>query len=656
MKEKLKKKIELLAPAGCLESLVVAVDSGCDAVYLGIDSFNARSRAKNFKIEHLPKIMEYCHKRDVKVYITLNTLVKNSELGDLVKALYKIVQCHPDAIIFQDWGVFYLLKSLGYKHLHASTQAGFHNSRGVEFAKKIGVERTILARELTLPEIRYASNKGEVEVFVHGALCYSLSGSCLFSSYLGGMSANRGKCKQPCRRVFNLTKRKKEHLFSLKDFELIDYIPQLIEAEVSSIKIEGRMKRPEYVKKVVTAYRMAIDHPDKIAQAKEILSNDFGRTKTAYFAGGDVSHSISEQPFAGIYLGKGDCSISELTITANNPFEIGDKIKVYLGEEDSDTYTITKIQNSSNQHVEYINTPEKVRITFNGTLKKQQGINVYKVSSGDTPLTISPFKNSSINSIPNHLLKSLLKSPTKKNSAPFFYIRVKDINQIKDIPRTMIKQKYIIPIEIFSEEELRAVKNRNSYYWELPTFISELDLRVYKKHISILSKLGAKNFSISHISQIDLIPNNCTILANENIYSLNDLAIKQLKEFGINEYILPLENEIPNLNHYKRNDGILPIFFTPPLFTSRMPVTPRKIKDRLNEYEIVRKGKLTITYPLKPVSIFSFLKKVTDYNNYFIDISVFDLNKEYINKIFKQIKDGKNIEDSSKFNYKKGLW
>ena len=142
---------------------------------------------------------------------------------------------------------------------HLSTQAGIHNSLGTTFATKVGVERSILARELTLSEIKACSQQGETEIFVHGALCYSLSGYCLFSSYLGGMSANRGKCKQPCRRAFNLTKRKKEHLFSLKDMELINYLPQLADAGVKSLKIEGRMKRPEYVEQVIRAYRLALE-------------------------------------------------------------------------------------------------------------------------------------------------------------------------------------------------------------------------------------------------------------------------------------------------------------------------------------------------------------------------------------------------------------
>ena len=246
-------EIELLAPAGSEESLIAAVNAGCNAVYLGLEGFNARSRAKNFKVEELPDILTYCHKRGVKVFITLNTLIKNNEITNLVRMLYQIVACRPDGIIIQDFALLYLLQKLDFRHIHFSTQAGIHNSIGVIFASENGIERSILARELTLEEITKASQVGETEIFIHGALCYSLSGSCLFSSYLGGMSANRGKCKQPCRRAFNLTKRKKEHLFSLKDLELIDYLPQLKNAGVKSLKIEGRMKRAEYVNQEVKA-------------------------------------------------------------------------------------------------------------------------------------------------------------------------------------------------------------------------------------------------------------------------------------------------------------------------------------------------------------------------------------------------------------------
>ena len=638
--------IELLAPAGSPESLYIAVDSGCNAVYFGLESFNARSRAKNFKIEELSDIIDYCHKRNVKCYLTLNTLIKNSEIKDLVKLLYKIVICQPDAIIIQDITLFYFLQKLNFKHLHLSTQAGIHNSLGTEFAAKNGIERSILARELTLSEIKACSQKGETEVFVHGALCYSLSGSCLFSSYLGGMSANRGKCKQPCRRAFNITKRKKEHLFSLKDMELINYLPQLADAGVKSLKIEGRMKRPEYVEQVVKAYRLALDSPGKINEAVQILDEDYGRNKTSYFVGGNVSAAITNQPFAGILIGTGNISADKIMCHAECDVTNGDKIKLYAGEDDSVTYTITEILSAT----DVIISPQP---SFSGS------VSIYKVSSGENKSYPLSFKKRNLPDIPNNELNTLVSTHTKASNSQSsqLYIRLNSYQEIKNIPKTKLKHHYLISLlEFKSSDADEYARHRDMIIWELPLFIPEADIKLIRSKVEVLYSNGFRSFAISHISQLLLIPKQCSVISNENIYALNDVAITQLKSWGLSEFILPLENDIPNLHHYKNRDGIIPIFFTPALFSSRMPVKERTIKDNKNSYLIKRKGKLTLTYPTEPVCIFSFLDKIKEFNSFLIDLSTPNVSPDMINEIFQHFLTKKNLPNSSKFNYKKGLW
>ena len=636
-------KIELLAPAGSEKSLLAAINAGCDAVYLGLDGFNARSRAKNFKVEELPDILNYCHKRRVKVFITFNTLVKNNELTNLIKLIYQVVSCQPDGIIIQDLALFYLLQKLNYKHIHFSTQAGIHNSLGVRFASLKGVERSILARELTLTEISQASQAGETEIFIHGALCYSLSGACLFSSYLGGMSANRGKCKQPCRRAFNLTKRKKDHLFSLKDLELIDFLPQLQAAGVKSLKIEGRMKRPEYVSQVVKAYRTALDNPGQINQAKQLLEQDFGRSKTSYFVGGNVSKSLTNQPFAGIFLGQAKVRGDRLIFQELADCQVGDKIKLYFGEEDSDTFVITAVK-------------AKGEITISASLPNSEKVFVYKVSGQDEKTNNYSFK---IHNLPN-ISKTKLKELTainyphnKQNSKQILYIRLAHLEDIKSVPKTKQQQIFMIPLE---ESNNNQIPLKNNIYWELPQFIPEADLHKTQRLINNLYQQGFRNFGISHISQLLLLSKKINILSNEYVYALNNLAIQQLKSWGVTSYILPVENDIPNLNHYNFKDGIVPIFFTPALFSSRMPVKQGMIKDKKNRYKIYRKGKLTVTYPTNPVSIFSFINKLKEYNNLFIDLSTPNISSEDYKTIFAYFSKKVNPPESSKFNYKKGLW
>ena len=301
------KKPELLLPAGNIDMAMCAFEGGADAVYAGMQQFNARQRAKNFSKNEMASLIEYAHQNNKKVYFTLNTLLKNKETYELVDLLEELNIMRPDAIIIQDWGVYYLIsKYFKQNKIHASTQMGVHNSIGNEDAKNRGFERVVLARELTFHELEEVAKKKttQLELFIHGSLCYSMSGHCLFSSYLGGMSANRGLCKQPCRRLFAVSK-EQHYLFSLKDLQLIDYIPEIIDLGIESLKIEGRMKSADYVYNTARAYRMAIDDNNRIEEAKNILNRDLARDKTAYFMGSDI-HDIFSSPTVGGYLGKVD--------------------------------------------------------------------------------------------------------------------------------------------------------------------------------------------------------------------------------------------------------------------------------------------------------------------------------------------------------------
>ncbi|MCK4979274.1 MAG: U32 family peptidase, partial [Candidatus Delongbacteria bacterium] len=255
------KKPELLLPVGNTEAFYAAVEGGADAIYLGLRYFNARNRAKNFTLNQLQSILAESKRTGTKVYLTLNTLIKNSELPELLDVLYQVSQTSLSSIIIQDWGVYYLVRKFFPDiTLHASTQMAFHNSIGTEFAMRKNFERVIMARELTLEELKVISQKSKIklEIFTHGALCYSFSGLCLFSSFLGGMSANRGQCRQPCRRAFK-SEEKENYFFSLKDNQQIEIVPELMKMGISSLKVEGRMKSAEYVNRVAKAYRMVID-------------------------------------------------------------------------------------------------------------------------------------------------------------------------------------------------------------------------------------------------------------------------------------------------------------------------------------------------------------------------------------------------------------
>ncbi len=277
--------LEILAPCGSEESLTAALNSGADAVYLGLDSFSARKNAANFTAERLKDAVDLCHRSGVKVYVTMNTLVRDDELFELEKAVEAAISSGADALIVQDYAVAELARKISPTVvLHASTQMTVTSVAGAEYARKQGFSRVVLARELSLKQIEEINKRVDIEteVFVHGALCVCVSGQCYMSAMLGGRSGNRGLCAQPCR--LNFTHEKRENILSLKDLSVIERLSELEKIGVTSAKIEGRMKRPEYVAAVVNECRRSLsgEKPDM-----ELLRSVFSRSgfTDAYFTG-----------------------------------------------------------------------------------------------------------------------------------------------------------------------------------------------------------------------------------------------------------------------------------------------------------------------------------------------------------------------------------
>ena len=257
---------ELLSPAGNWESLRAAVNNGCDAVYMGGKSFNARSFAENFSDEDIESAIDYCHARGVKVYITVNTLYKDDEFSEVFKFIKSTYRAGADAFIVQDIGVASLMREkFGSVKLAASTQMTASTIFDVKYLQDMGFKRVVLSRELSLDEIRNITENCdvEIEIFAHGALCVSYSGQCLMSSMLGGRSGNRGKCAGPCRLLYDLYKGndflENGYLLSPKDLMTLDFLPEITDLGISSLKIEGRMKSPEYVALVTKLYRQGLD-------------------------------------------------------------------------------------------------------------------------------------------------------------------------------------------------------------------------------------------------------------------------------------------------------------------------------------------------------------------------------------------------------------
>lgn len=348
----IKRKIEILSPAGSEESVYAAVNSGCHAVYIGGKDFNARSGANNFENEDISRTIEYCHLRGVKVYITANTIYRDSELKELLAFLSDVYAYGADAFIMQDIGAAMTVKKLLPDiPIHASTQMTAHSLSDVLFLQKAGFSRIVLSRELSLDEIKNikSNSEAELECFVHGALCVSYSGQCLMSSFIGARSGNSGKCAQPCRLKYELVKGDSVYqagnLLSPRDIMTIDIMERIIAAGVTSLKIEGRMKTPEYVALTTKAYREKLDkliagnnRTDEIGNKKLIQIFNRGGFSQGYFeshSGKDMM-SIKSPKNTGLYLGKVEDYFSETgkcIISTEEPLTPGDGIEIWTKKE-----------------------------------------------------------------------------------------------------------------------------------------------------------------------------------------------------------------------------------------------------------------------------------------------------------------------------------
>ena len=318
--------LELLSPAGSPEAVIAAVQNGADAVYMGLGNFNARRGAKNFTDEEFERAVRYCRIRGCKVYVTLNTLVNDREVEAALQTARLVSEVGADGIIIQDLGLISAIRQyLPDIPLHASTQMSIHNLAGVEAAAELGLTRAVLARELNLDQIRYISQNApiETEIFVHGALCFCHSGQCYMSALIGQRSGNRGMCAQPCRLQYSLGGRMDDHPLSLKDNCLIDRLEEIEDAGVSCIKIEGRMKRPEYTAIVTRIYANALkEHRQPTPEEMQDLERAFSRQgfTQGYFNG-------DQEDMFGV-RGESDPDVGQLFAQARKGYSDGERRRV----------------------------------------------------------------------------------------------------------------------------------------------------------------------------------------------------------------------------------------------------------------------------------------------------------------------------------------
>ena len=532
--------IDLLSPVGDFDCLKAAVQNGANSVYFGANLFSARAFASNFDLDELKNAIQYARIRGVKTNLTLNTLIKNDEFEDAFYLAKKAYEFGIDAIIVQDLGLAkMLIKSFPDLAIHASTQMSVHNLQGVLELQELGFKRVVLSRELSIGEIEYICRNSNVEIecFIHGALCISYSGQCLFSSMIGGRSGNRGKCAQPCRLPYKLLENNSVidsgYLLSTRDICGLDFIPDIINAGVTCLKIEGRMKKPEYVATVTRIYRKYIDlaessEPYVVDDAdRKILMQAFNRGS---FSCGHLSNEPNKKLVfkdksdnMGLFLGKVEKYNSNkgyITVKLNEPIEVGDTVAL---ERESGTYNVSEVM-VSNKNIKGTKVGQTVTIArMKGNIKL--GDKIFKMSS------------KSQNSIANDSLRfenrkvALNCKVTVKENQPL-EINITSANDLDIYKNLNITSTLdVLPVEaknrpISKDDIIAQINKTNSTPFNFANINVNLDDNLFLPKVSSLNELrrtaleNVENFAISNIQRIsDGINYNA---CNENSKNANN--------------------------------------------------------------------------------------------------------------------------------------
>ena len=688
---------ELLAPAGNVEALDAAIGEGADAVYMGLKAFNARLRSSNFAWNQFEAAVESVHRLGKKIFVTVNTVSEERELERLYRFLAYLNSVGPDGIIVQDFGVIRMVQEFFPNlRVHASTQMNIASARGVNLLSREGVKRVVLSRELGLEEIKKikANTSAELEVFVHGALCVSESGLCLFSSYLGGKSANRGMCTQACRRFYNAEVSggvAQGYYFSPCDLQLIEKIPDLVMAGVDSFKIEGRMKSAEYVGSVTAAYRYVLDHwqEDKkaaIATGKRMLSMDFARTKTRYWY--DFSSANDEKVAdtvlnpnqaggTGIYLGKldkikntADAGISMATLVGGtyDPDE-GDSIRLHKKDDTGRSSHKVKFVDEFDGR-RWIDIPSD--FTAGDSVYLLQTKSMSKRYKHVLPDNLKPYRRQ-----PGaQELPILDLTPVAKNELSYFpagvYVQV---STVSDMYTVQSESPVRVILELNSETKYDLLEKKVVLPFPKKQVIISLDPFCpgaieddLDATVGLLVEQGFKTWVVNNPAHIVMLKSKgANIIAGPYLYTFNRWAVSWLENQNIGAFVMPYENSRRNLESTfevsVRSRVLVPVFAYPALFRMRFQLPKSYDFTFFNDKEgMTFKALSTVdgsyVMPDNPFSIVDkihFLKSA-GFSRYLIDLSKTHVQKKTYKQIVSAMINGQVLSETSRFNWKDGFY
>lgn len=605
------KDFELLAPAGNLEIFKGVIESGADAVYVGGSMFGARAYANNFTEEELLEAIDFAHLRGVKVYLTVNTLIKNSEFSKLYDYLLVYYKRGLDAVIVQDIGVVKAIHEyFPSMEIHTSTQMTVTGADGVRFLSQFGVTRVVMAREVSLAEMKRIHEEigMELEAFVHGALCYSYSGQCLFSSILGGRSGNRGRCAQPCRLPYTVEGKKDEYILSLKDMCGIKALDKLHDAGVYSLKIEGRMKQLEYACGVVKYYRSYIDSKKPVSDADydriKALGNRCGFTDRYYF-----DHNGSDMV---TYVKPNFVSNAAEPSPEKRKLSIEGELVLREGEPGSLTV--------KRGDVTYKASIEPVSAALKAPLDKKAAIDRIN-KTGDTDFEFSHIKaqigenvfvpNGALNKLRRDAISGLCDKLLKKyyrNDA-----RYADMSRLTALPEHVVKSDAahdeaindytticscmtraqldtLIGYECFDvfyldfdmydrktliqqfADDVKSLTKRNKkVYLMLPTILRADSSDYFVSIAKELDKVSFEGFVVKNYEELYLIENLFTgkkVILDHNMYTFNDVSKSAFFEHGVSGDTVPLELNSREIMHRNNIGSQMIVYGYYPLMTT----------------------------------------------------------------------------------------
>lgn len=648
---------ELLAPVGQIESFFAAVENGADAVYLGLKQLSARASATNFSLEDLSMLLPFARKRGASVYVALNSLVTAPEFPGILDLLQSLSDLRVDALIVQDPGIFFLVRRhFPNLKLHASTLMAIHNDAGVNHLARMGAERVVLARELTLQEIEQIADrtKVELEIFVHGALCFSFSGLCLASSFRGGHSGLQGRCVQPCRLRFRQG-RKEGFYLSCNDFCALPLLPELKKLRLAALKIEGRKKSADYIAQVVKAYRLVLDAPpersrDAVAQAQEWLMQSPARRLTPAFLGerpGEDVLTPGRSGFSGLWIGSVEESQpNKITVALRQDIRPGDRLRPESSEDKEESaFTVSELLSANGKPIAAGHAGMRILLAAKGSFRP--GDRLFKV--GEKGRSASSLWQEVRRSVPKPV--SFAKTFPDKESifenwptAPANPRRATESMLIKiaaaqDLARALQSPADNVMLTATRSNLERLVKQRLSsdqqrrFIWSLPPLLAEKEMDYYRSAIAWFRERGFRTWEVNNWGHFDFFPKGgeVQLTAGSRFNLRNQAAMAAMAENGCKWTVLSLETtreELQNLSHGPFSAiPVVTVYAWPPVFISRL--TPKLQEEkpftspRQEVYFFRKKWGYSHIYADRPLNWFAQLPILRSYGfrHFLLDLS-----------------------------------